>query len=84
VKIRSSHLALRFYEHDGWTSDILEPLVTKGRFHYQECSVGNYWIPAVGTELHLGLLFKIATSVQTWDNLFLVGREMEIYCTEML
>lgn len=29
--VHSSHLALRFYKHDGWTKEILEAYLTCGR-----------------------------------------------------
>lgn len=84
MKIRSSHLALRFYIHDGWSRKILEPLVIKGKIIHQESFGADYYIPEIGTELDMENLFKLVTSVQTYDNKFLVGEEMKKYCKEML
>ena len=30
-RVQSSHLALRFYKHDGWTKEILDPYLIRGR-----------------------------------------------------
>jgi len=30
-RVQSSHLALRFYKHDGWTKEILDKYLVRGR-----------------------------------------------------
>lgn len=30
-RVQSSHLALRFYKHDGWTKEILDQYLIRGR-----------------------------------------------------
>ena len=46
-RVQSSHLALRFYKHDGWTKEVLEKYLKRGRvidqFHDQEAR-DYYWL----------------------------------------
>ena len=44
--ILSSHLALRFYKHLGWTKEILDQYVTRGRVMDQvgDQEVRDYWL----------------------------------------
>lgn len=44
--VHSSHLALRFYKHDGWTKEILDQYITRGRVMDQRegQEVRDYWL----------------------------------------
>ena len=43
--VESSHLALRFYKHHGWTKEILDYYITQGRVLdvWEDQEVRDYW-----------------------------------------
>lgn len=43
--VHSSHLALRFYKHDGWTKEILDKYLIRGRVvdQWADQEVRDYW-----------------------------------------
>lgn len=45
MPVHSSHLALRFYKHDGWTKEILDQYLKMGRVRDQieGQEVRDYW-----------------------------------------
>lgn len=83
--VHSSHLSLRFYKRNGWTREILEPLLTKGKLIEQDSLFPDmhYFIPEAHSLLDIDKLCTIATNVVTWENKVLQQEEMKKYFKEM-
>jgi len=67
MRVITSHLAMRFYVHDGWTQEILDSITVKGRCtmpHPED--VQPYFILPVGSSLDMDKLMKLVTSVTRW------------------
>lgn len=91
--IHSSHLALRFYEREGWTREILEPLfkadsVQKVLVH-QDSGLSimghnmGYFIADVGSQWDIERLMEKASGVQTYKGEYLEGEKAKEYCRSM-
>lgn len=72
--VRSSHLALRFYEKDLWSAPLIESCLIKGSLHFWDESGGtSYWIPNVGSIFDIDALAEYVSEVHTFDGRTLVG-----------
>lgn len=69
--IRSSNLALRFYESDGWTKELLESMLTCGDLIEQEIGLSDekYFILSVGSRFDIEKLLSVYTKlVRAFDD----------------
>jgi hypothetical protein len=59
--VRSSNLALRFYQNDGWTKEVLEKYLIKGSFLDSKERFGDtnpYFVLNVGSQLDMKRLYE--------------------------
>lgn len=62
-RVSSSNLALRFYKGDGWTREVLEKYLIKGKIldtqfsHHQDPPESAYFILEVGAKLDMPRLY---------------------------
>jgi hypothetical protein len=61
--VHSSNLALRFYRQDGWTREILENYLTRGKLvdsaeRFGDTDDTSYFILAVGARFDIGELHR--------------------------
>lgn len=85
MRVLTSNLAIRFYESDGWTEEVLNTCVKTSNhlrpFRYFPDNIGEsniaYWVPEVGTRLDFDLLMpKITKVVRMYnDNPHLADRQ---------
>ena len=66
MRIQSSHLCLRFYEHDGWTEDILRECLISGDIEFCPGFALNYWRLKIGGAFSPKKLLEYATKVDRW------------------
>ena len=64
--VRSSHLALRFYEHDGWTEEVLKKCLNKGEIEFWGGLCSEYWRLTMGSSFNVDKLMKHVTKVERW------------------
>jgi hypothetical protein len=84
--VRSSHLALRFYQSDLWSAALIESCLIKGSLHFWEDSVRpdtSYWIPNVGSIFDIDALAEHVSEVHTFDGRTLAGDDMKEYMKGM-
>jgi hypothetical protein len=66
LTVRSSHLALRLYEHDGWTKEIVESCLERGALKYWGNDERPYWVLEVGSRYNLDKLRPYVGKVLNW------------------
>jgi len=82
--VRSSHLALRFYVHDGWTEEELKPFLLKGEIECTLPDISPYWRLTVYSKLDVESLFKEKVSeVQTYDGKMLTESDALNYMKDL-
>lgn len=64
LPVRSSNLALRFYVSDGWTRELLEPLLIKGTIVENDLMDGDsYFLLDVGSSLDIDKLDEMKSKL---------------------
>lgn len=86
--ILSSHLALRFYKHLGWTKEILDQYVTRGRVMDQvgDQEVRDYWLldNRQASRMDMERLYReLKPRVFHYNNQELFGEEAVEYMHDM-
>ncbi len=66
MRVQSSHLALRFYEHDGWTEEVLKSCVSEGEIERTGGEGWWYWRLKVYSSFDVDGLMKHITKVDRW------------------
>ena len=62
---RTSNLALRFYEQDGWTEEELNSLCVKGSFHCPFPSDEyKYWLLEVGSQYDVNKMMQAISHIK--------------------
>ena len=66
MRIQSSHLALRFYKHDGWSESVLRECLEYGELEFCEGDFLNYWRLKINSGFDIEKLMKYVTKVDRW------------------
>ena len=66
MRVQSSHLALRFYECDGWTEDVLKDCLVDGEIERTGGDGWWYFRLKVYSAFDVDLLMKHVTVVDRW------------------
>ena len=84
LKVLSSHLALRFYTHDGWTEEKVQLFIRTGGVKFWGEDRLPYYVGEVGTRYDVDELLRQATGgIYNWENVLLEGTEARNYVIEM-
>lgn len=88
LRIQSSHLALRFYKHDGWTKELLNQYLLYGEVLdvWKDQEVRDYWFLNHEKNSHLDmerLVKDLNPRVFNWSNEELSGEQALSYLKEM-
>ena len=67
MRIQSSHLALRFYKHDGWDEETLKSCLSYGDIDFCPGEYLNYWRLTIGSGFDVPKIMKHATLVDRWS-----------------
>ena len=83
-KVLSSHLALRFYTHYGWTEEKIGSFLRVGKLKFWSDDDLPYYVGEVGTRYDVEELLRQATGgVYDWENVLLEGNEARNYVLGM-
>lgn len=66
MRVQSSHLALRFYQHDGWTQDLLLDCLEEGSIEFCGGHLLNYWRSTINSRFNVKKLMPHVTEVIRW------------------
>lgn len=66
MRVQSSHLALRFYKHDGWTEEVLRECLSYGDIEFCPGNMLDYWRLKVGSGFDVDKLMEHTTQVDRW------------------
>ncbi len=71
LPIRSSHLAIRFYRHDGWSEEVVRSCMNRGDLKFFDDRVGEldmaYWVGMPGSLFNIDRLLELSGR-QVWDH----------------
>jgi len=84
LKVLSSHLALRFYTHDGWTEEKVQLFIRTGGVKFWGEDDLPYYVGGPGTRYDVDELLRQATGgIYDWRNILLEGKDARDYVLGM-